>query len=134
MKLVHSLLHSFVEGAKNGFSSFSFLTSLKDFLQIASFLLLKYKQNDSKFNLKTLEGIENTQHHQRMNGRKSKTGNLDDKWRCTSEKYGGGKKNCITLAFSQQWDMWEVLVDRLTMNTCEIMQILWTKHLTAGIH
>ena len=48
-------------------------------------------------------------------------------------KYSGGKKNCIILSFSQQWDMSEVLVERLTMNACEIMQNLWNKHLTAGV-
>ena len=47
--------------------------------------------------------------------------------------YSGGKKNCIALAFSQQWYMWEVLVDQLTMNACKIMQNLWNKHLAAGI-
>ena len=47
--------------------------------------------------------------------------------------YSGAKKNCITLVFSQQWDMLEVLVNPLTMNAYEIMQNLSNKHLTAGI-
>ena len=38
--------------------------------------------------------------------------------------YSGGKKICITLAFSQKGDMREVLFDRLTMNVCEILQNL----------